>query len=328
MNETTKKTNLLNPFKMLLKSEKLGLLIAFVLMVIIFTVMTNGIYLSSISVVNILVSCAIVGLVTIGESYLLISAQVDLSPGSVAAFSGVLMALLLSHQVHLVLAICIVIGVGAVFGVLNGLMVNVLKFEAFIATLATMSIARGLAFIICEGKAIFITNAAFLKIGTGRIGGIPNPVLIFIAFFITFIIILAKTKFGRSVYMVGGNANAARLAGINAGKIKLQLFVLSSCLSALGGIILAARMGTGQPSASDGLEFDAVTAAVLGGIAMTGGKGTLTGALLGLLIMQGFNSGLMMLNVPSFWQTVARGLLLVLALTFDYMKNRKTKMKT
>lgn len=125
--------------------------------------------------------------------------------------------------------------------------------------------------------------------------------------------------------MVGGNAAASRLAGINAKAVKTKLFMLTSALAAFGGVILASRMSSGQPTASDGLEFDAVTAAVLGGIAMTGGKGSLTGALLGLIILQGFNNGLLMLNVQSFWQIVARGLLLIVALTFDYLRNRKEK---
>lgn len=308
-----------------LRSDKSGLIIAMILMIVVFSVMTDGNYVQRVNIINILVASAIVGLVTIGESFLLICAQVDLSPGAVAAFSGVLVSILLRSGINMWIAIVIVVVAGAFIGFCNACLVNYLKLEPFIATLATMSIFRGLAFIICEGKAVFITDQSFLKLGVGRLFGIPYPVLIFIIFFIVFIIILSKTRFGRSIYMVGGNANASRLAGINSKKVKTQLFMLTSALSALGGIILASRMSSGQPSASDGLEFDAVTAAVLGGIAMMGGKGSLSGALIGLMILQGFNNGLLMLNVQSFWQTVARGLLLVAALTFDYIRNRKQK---
>lgn len=309
--------------KNILKSDKLGLLIALIIIIIVFQFLTGGKYFTWTNVINILIASSIVGLVTIGESYLLISGQVDLSPGSVAAFSGVLVALLLSKNVPVVVAVIIVIGVGMLIGMFNSLLITKLKFEPFIGTLATMSIFRGLAFIICGGKAVFITNKWLLKVGVDRWFGIPIPVIIFFVLFLVFAIISAKTRFGRSVYMIGGNANAARLAGINSFWVRTKLFMMTSGMAALGGIILAARMSTGQPSASEGLEFDAVTAAVLGGIAMNGGIGSLVGALIGLLIMQGFNNGLMMLNVQSFWQTVARGVLLIAALAFDYIRNRQ-----
>lgn len=307
----------------ILKSDKLGLMVALILMIIIFHVLTGGKFFTSKNVINILIASAIVGLVTIGESFLLISGQVDLSPGSVAAFSGVLVALLLSSGFNLWIAIILVIIAGMAIGGFNALLVTKLKFEPFIGTLATMSIFRGFAFILCGGKAIFVTNATFLKMGVGRVMGIPIPVLIFFVMFIIFALISAKTRFGRSVYMVGGNANAARLAGINAFWLRTKLYMLTSAFAALGGIILAARMSSGQPSASVGLEFDAVTAAVLGGIAMNGGIGSLVGSLIGLFILQGFNNGLMMLNVQSFWQTVARGILLIAALSFDFYRNRQ-----
>jgi ribose transport system permease protein len=199
-------------------------------------------------------------------------------------------------------------------------MVTKLHFEPFIATLASMSIFRGLAYIICDGKSIFVTDKAFLKLGVGRMLNIPIPVIICLVLFLIFGVVLNRTKFGRSVYIIGGNANAARLAGIQADIVRAKLYMMTSAFSALGGIILAARMSSGQPSASIGLEFDAVTACVLGGMAMSGGVGTMGGAFIGLLIMQGFNNGLMMLNVQSFWQTVARGVLLIAALTFDFIR--------
>ena len=314
-------------FKSIFRSDKTGLLIALVIIIIVFHFLTGGKFFTGKNVINILIASAIVGLVTIGESYLLISGEVDLSPGSVAAFSGVLVALLLSKGVNVWLAIIIVILVGMLIGMFNAFLVTKLKFEPFIGTLASMSIFRGLAFIICGGSSIFITNKTLLHIGVGRIFGIPIPVIIFFFMFGLFALISSKTRFGRSVYMIGGNANAARLAGINAIWVRTRLYMMTSGFAALGGVILAARMSTGQPSASEGLEFDAVTAAVLGGIAMGGGIGSLMGALIGLFIMQGFNNGLMIMNVQSFWQTVARGVLLIAALLFDYIRNRQREAK-
>jgi ribose transport system permease protein len=269
----------------------------------------------------------IVGMVVIGECYHVITAHVDLSPGSVAAFSGVLVSLLLRGGMPLLPAIVIVVVIGLFVGYINSLLVNLLQLEAFIATLATMSIFRGLAFIICGGKAVFVTNANFLKLGSGRIIGVPIPVIIFLVSFVIFMVILDRTRFGRTVYMVGGNATAARLAGINAQIIRAKLYMITSGFAALGGIIQAGRMSSGQPMTSEGLEFNAITAVVLGGVAMAGGVGTLSGALIGLFIMQSFNNGLMMMNVPSFWQTVSRGLLLIAALSFDYIRRNRSHKK-
>ncbi|MCL2127472.1 MAG: ABC transporter permease [Treponema sp.] len=311
--------------KSVLYSEKAGLLVALILVIVVFSVLTNGNFISQANIINILIASAIVGMVVIGECYLLITAHVDLSPGSVAAFSGVLTCLLLRKGMPLAPAILVVIAIGLCIGFINSLLVNRLKLEAFIATLATMSIFRGLAFIICGGKAVFVTNMAFLKMGSGRFLGVPIPVIIFIVSYIVFMVILDRTRFGRNVYMVGGNAVAARLAGINAQKLRAKIYMMTSGFAALGGIIQAGRMSSGQPMTSEGLEFDAVTAVVLGGVAMSGGRGSLSGALIGLFIMQGFNNGLMMMNVPSFWQTVSRGLLLIVALSFDYVRNRKQK---
>lgn len=313
--------------RQILKSDKIGLLLALAVIVIVFQVLTGNKYFTPANITNIMIAMSVVGLVTIGESFLLITGKVDLSPGSVAAFSGVLVANLLNTGMNMYLAMGIVVAVGMMIGVVNALLVNKLKLEAFIATLATMSIFRGLGYIICGGKSVFITNGDYLKFGAGRVLDIPIPVLLFLVLFIVFMVVLARTRFGRSIYMVGGNPTASRLTGINSQKLLVILFMLTAAFSALGGCIMTARMSSGQPMSCEGLEFDAVTAAVLGGVAMLGGVGTLGGALIGLLIMQGFNNGLMMLNVPSFWQTVSRGLLLIAALSFDYVRNRKSKLK-
>ena len=311
----------------IVKSEKLGLLLALLVIVIVFQLLTGGKYLSQANLINIMIAMAVVGLVTIGESFLLITGKVDLSPGSVAAFSGVLAAILLNQGLSMYLVIPIVLLLGMAIGALNALLVNKLKLEAFIATLATMSIFRGMAYIICGGKAVFLTDRAFLTFGAGRLLGVPVPVILFVIIFAFFMVVLSRTRFGRNVYMIGGNAVASRLTGINSEKMLLKLFMMTSALAALGGCIMSARMSSGQPMSCEGLEFDAVTAAVLGGVAMSGGIGSLSGALIGLFIMQGFNNGLMMLNVPSFWQTVSRGLLLIAALSFDFLRNRRAKLK-
>lgn len=300
-------------------ADKLGLLIAFAVMVVIFQIINSN-YVTPDNIINILISMSIVGLVAVGETYLMIGGVIDLSPGSVSAFSGVLVALLLKNGWATPLALITVIAAGAFVGLINSLLINKLKFGFFITTLATMSIFRGLAYIICEGKAIFITNKAFIQIGIIRLLGIPLPAIIFLVVIIVFGVILGNTRFGRSIFMMGGNPTAAWLAGINAERLKSILYMLSGSLAAFGGAILASRMNSGQPMASNGLEFDAITAAVLGGVAMSGGIGSMGGCLIGLFIMQGFNNGLQILNVQSFWQQVCKGLLLIAALAFDYFR--------
>lgn len=303
-------------------SNLLGLFLVMIAMTIIFAVL-NPTYLSTKNLLNILMAASLSGLIAIGESYLIISGQIDLSPGAVAAFAGVFAALLAQNGVPFLLIIVITLAVGAVFGILNAFQVNVLRIQPFIASLAVMSIARGLAYLMCGGKPIFIKDDAFIKVGTTRIMGTPLPVIILIAAFVIFGVILVKTRFGRNIYATGGNPAAARLGGININRVKLKLFVISACLASLGGIILASRMNTGQPSAGQSVDFDAITAAVLGGIAMTGGTGSLSGTFLGVLILQGFNNGLLLLNISTFWQDVARGLLMIFALTFDFYRKKK-----
>ena len=317
--EKSKKGSVLSNIQ---KSSNLGIFIALILMVVIFTAL-KGSYLSRANILNILVSCSVVGLVTIGETYLMIAGQIDMSCGSISAFSGVMIAVLLKGGWPMVPAILAVLATAALIGMVNAVLVTKLNISFFIATLATQSIFRGLAYIICGGKSIAVTHAAFLKIGSTRILGISLPVYIFLVLIIIFGVILARTRFGRSIYMVGGNSNAARLAGIQAKQVVTLLFVFSSLLASMGGMILASRMNSGQPSASEGLEFDAVTGCVLGGVAMSGGIGNMSGALIGLMIMQGFANGLSVLNVQSFWQKVAKGLLLIVALTFDYIRNQQ-----
>jgi ribose transport system permease protein len=307
-------------------SDKIGLIIALVAVVIIFSIFNHN-FFSYTNMMNILIAASLTGLVAIGESYLIIAGLVDLSAGSVAAFASVLVAVLLSKGFGFLSSILISIIAGVLVGYINALAINKVKLEPFIATLATMSIVRGFAYIICSGNPIYIRNKSVIDFGRNRIIGIPYPVIVLILMFIIFGVILAKTRFGRSIYVIGGNKQAARLSGLNPEKISSVLFMVTGALAALGGIILAARMNSGQPAAANGLEFDAITAAVLGGIAFSGGVGTIFGTVLGVLILQGFNTGLIMMNVPSFWQLVAKGMLLVVALTFDYFRKQSRDKK-
>lgn len=302
--------------------DKLVLFFAIVFVFILFTAL-NPNFFSWTNVVNILVAASLIGMVAIGHTYLIIAMQNDLSPGSLAALSGVVVALLLKAGVPIPIAILITLCVGALVGVFNAWMVNKIKIEAFIATLVSQMIVRGAAYIICDGKPVSISNQAFNRIGSVRFLGIPFAVWLMLICVVVFGFILSKTKFGRSVYAIGGNAQAARLAGLNPQKIILICFIMIGVLTSMGGIVFAARMNAGQPAANVNLEFDAITAVVLGGTSFAGGVGNMLGTFMGIILIQSFNTGLTMVNVSSFWQYVARGALLLFALTSDYIRKKR-----
>lgn len=313
-------TNKKRVFK--ISGDKIVLLAAIVVVFALFTGLNKN-FLSVTNIINILIAASLVGLVAIGHTYLIIAGQNDLSPGSLAAFSGVVAALLVSKGIPFAAAVIMTIFCGILIGCLNSFMVNRIHLEAFIATLVTQSIIRGFAYIICGGKPISISNKTFLILGKARILNIPLSVWIMVICIVIFGIILSKTKFGRSVYAIGGSMDAARLAGLNPKRIITTCYIMMGILCSIGGIIFAARMNSGQPAANVNLEFDAITAVILGGVSFAGGVGDMGGTILGIILIQSFNTGLTMVNVPSFWQYVAKGGLLLFALTTDYLRKQK-----
>lgn len=301
--------------------DKLVLMIATVAIFILFNLLNEN-FLTWTNIINILVAASLVGLIAIGHTYLIIANQNDLSSGSLAALCGVVAAMLVLNGVPLVFAFILTILVAVGVGFFNAWMVNKIKLEAFIATLVTQSVVRGFAYIICEGKPVAIANQTFITLGKARFLNIPLSVWITVVLIIIFGYILKKTKFGRSVYAIGGNEDAARLAGLNPQRIKTICYVMMGAFCAIGGIVFAARMNAGQPAACVNLEFDSITAVILGGVSFSGGVGSMGGTVLGIILIQAFNMGLTMVNVPSFWQYVARGGLLLFALTSDYLRKR------
>lgn len=302
--------------------DKLVLMGAIILVFILFTSLNKN-FLSVQNMINLLVAASLVGVVAVGHTYLIIAGQNDLSPGSLVAFAGVFAALLVSWGVPFFLAIIITLIAGAGVGIFNAWMVNKIKLEAFIATLVTQAIVRGFAYIICDGKPVAISDPTFIMFGKVRFLSLPVCVWLMIISMVVFGFILSKTKFGRSVYAIGGSTEAARLAGLNPKRIVTLCFVMIGVLTSIGGIVFSARMNAGQPAANVNLEFDAITAVILGGVSFAGGVGSMGGTILGVILIQAFNTGLIMVNVPSFWHYVARGGLLLFALTSDYIRKEK-----
>ncbi len=278
-------------FRIPISGDKLVLLAANIAVFILFTALNKN-FLTVANMINILIAASLVGLVAVGHTYLIIAGQNDLSPGSLAAFSGVMAALLVSKGIPFIPAVFLTIACGVLVGLFNAFMVNKIHLEAFIATLVTQSIIRGFAYIICGGKPVSVSDKTFVALGKARVLYVPVAVWIMIICLVVFGIILSKTKFGRSIY-------------------------------AIGGIIFAARMNSGQPAANVNLEFDAITAVILGGVSFVGGVGDMGGTVLGIILIQAFNTGLIMVNVPTFWHYVARGGLLLFALTSDYVRKQK-----
>ena len=320
--ENTNKENVLKRFASAVGGNNLVLIGAIIVVFILFTAI-NPNYLTWTNFVNLLVAASLVGIVAVGHSYLIIAGQNDLSPGSLCAFCGVAVALFLQWGLPIPVAILLTLCCGVLCGLFNAWMVNCIKLEAFIATLVTQTMVRGFAQLICDGRPVAISNQSFIKIGTARFLSIPVSVWITIIAFIVFGFILARTRFGRSIYAIGGSSEAARLAGLNPRRIVTISFIIIGVLTALGGVVFAARMNAGQPSANVNLEFDAITAVILGGVSFAGGVGSMFGTVLGVLLIQAFGTGLIMVNVPSFWQSVAKGALLLAALTFDYIRKER-----
>jgi ribose transport system permease protein len=283
----------------------------------------NPNYLSLNNIRNIFNSAFVVGTIAVGMSCLLISGKLDLSAGNTGMLAGVLVSLLLRDNMPWGAAVIIVLLFGAVTGLFNAALVNGLNFTAFIATLAVSTIYGGLALVLTNAQTIPIGNQSFWRLASANVFGVfPLPFFIMIILLIAYGILLSNTRFGRRVYMVGGNASAARLAGINPKKVTTILYINNSVIACVVGILVAARMHMGSPSAISGSDLDAITASVLGGVAYTGGVGNMLGVTIGILVLTSFQNGLVVVGLDSFYQIVAKGLLLIAALTLDFYREK------
>lgn len=315
----------MNKKRISFSGNQVVLIAALIIVTLVFSLINSN-FFSLTNLLNILISSTTIGLTAIGITFLIMTGGNDLSGGAVSAMAGVFIAWGLKNTGMSWVVLCLItLAIAAGIGALNGLMVTKLNIVPFIATLVSQSVWRGAAYLICDGKPIAISDKGLQYFAKGRIfgnQGIPISVIIMFVFFIIFAYILAKTRFGRSVFAIGGNAEAARLAGINSVRVRMAAYIMTSMFASLAGIILAGRMNSGNPAASPNLHFDAITAANLGGVSMVGGVGSIPSVILGVLLVQAFNSGLNMAQVSSYWQYVARGLLLFASLAIDVYRQR------
>lgn len=277
-------------------------------------------FLSVVNLRGLALSVATVGIIACTMLFCLAAGDFDLSVGSVVAFAGVLAAVIINHTGSVALGIAAGILAGGIVGVINGTVIAALGINALITTLATMQIVRGFSFIASDGKAVGVGQSRFFALGISNFLGVPVPVWIMAACFLVYGLLLNRTVFGRNTLAIGGNAEATRLAGIAVTRIKILIFTLQGLMAGFAGVILAARMTSGQPNTAQGLELQVISACVLGGVSLTGGVGTMTGVIVGVFIMGTVQNTMNLLNIAPFYQYVASGSILLAAVLFDRLR--------
>ncbi|MBI6037878.1 ABC transporter permease [Clostridium perfringens] len=296
-------------------------LIGLVLLCIVITIVTPN-FLSVSNITNVFTQVSVNAIIAIGMTFVILTGGIDLSVGSTLAISGAVGASIVKSTGNVFLAIIVAAVIGIAVGLINGLLVSKGKLQAFIVTLATMTIFRGATLVFTDGTPISKLPEAFVKIGNGKIGFMPIPVIITIIIAIIAVYALSQTRFGRYLYSLGGNEDASRLSGINTDKIKTLVYVVSGFASAIAGVIITSRIGSASPNAGTGFELDAIAAVVIGGTSLAGGEGTITGTLIGALIIGVLNNGLNLMNVSPFYQSIVKGLVILIAVLLD-KKSRK-----
>lgn len=277
-------------------------------------------FLTSQNLLNVGVQAAVVAILAFGLTYVIIAAGIDLSVGSVAALSAVASGWIIASGMPGVLGLLLGPLVGMLAGLVSGLAVAYGKLPSFIATLAMLSIARGLTLVISGGRPISMPPA-ISWLGSD-LGPVPVPILVMLVMFAITSFVLNRTVFGRSLYALGGNAEAARLSGLPVRKLNAAVFALSGLFAGVAGMVLAGRLSSAQPQAAVGYELDAIAAVVIGGASLAGGQGRATGTLIGALVLAVIRNGLNLLNVSSFWQQVVIGVVIAVAVGIDVLRRR------
>lgn len=303
--------------------KKFGTVVSLLILVMIVTLL-NPKFFTMYNILNIFRQVSINGLIAFGMTFVILTGGIDLSVGAILGLSGVILGLMISSGTPDFIAIPIALVFGSVLGAINGLLVSKVKLQPFIATLATMTMFRGITMIISDGIPFMgLTKRAPVLdyFSQGRCLGIPFPMIVFIVFLVVLLVILQNTIFGRGVYAVGGNEEAARLSSIPIMKIKTFVYIISGFMSALASVILTSRLSSSQPTAGMGFELDAIAAVVIGGTSLVGGKGRIFGTFLGVLIIGVLNNGLNIIGVSAFYQQFIKGMVILFAVILDRKSN-------
>ena len=306
---------------LLQNGRQLGTFVGLIVVTTIFWILSPY-FLTVSNLMNIAEQASINAVIAVGMTFVIIAAGIDLSVGSVVALSGVVLAGALQSNVPMVPAILLGLGVGALCGISNGLLISYGRLPPFIATLGMMSVARGAALFYTDGRPVSGFSPEFRSLATGDIAHVPSPVIIMIVLYVIAYGVLNKTKLGRYTYAIGGNEEAANLSGINTRMIKTTIYGLCGMLSGLAAVILTARLNSAQPIAGMMYELDAIAAVVIGGTSLLGGEGKISGTLIGVLIMGILRNGLNLLGLSSFTQQVVIGSVIILAVLIDMTLRR------
>ncbi|MFD1953650.1 ribose ABC transporter permease RbsC [Paenibacillus thailandensis] len=303
-------------------TQKLGPLLGLIILIIIVSAL-NPSFLEPLNILNLLRQVSINALIAFGMTFVILTGGIDLSVGSILALSSAFVANMMVSGFDPVIAILIGCLLGGIMGMVNGLMITKGKMAPFIATLATMTVFRGLTLVYTDGNPItgLGDSLAFQLFGRGYLFGIPVPAVTMIVTFAVLWVILHKTSFGRKTYAIGGNEKATIVSGIKVPRVKIMIYSLAGMLSALAGAILTSRLNSAQPTAGTSYELDAIAAVVLGGTSLSGGRGRIVGTLIGALIIGTLNNGLNLLGVSSFYQMVVKGVVIFIAVLIDRKKS-------
>lgn len=301
---------------------KYSFVIVFVLLVLYLSFATTK-FLTGSNIINVFRQVSYQGIIAVGMTMILIMGQIDLSVGSLVAFAAVLNALLLKSGMPIPLSILATLVITSLWGILNGYVTARFRLHAFLVTMATMTLIRGVTYTLTGGYPVGGLPQEFFIYGAGQLGFIPLPVIYMLVVFAVGTFVLSSTPFGRSVYAIGGNGDAARLSGINVERVKVGVFIISAFVSAISGLVLSSRLMAGSPEIGIGWELDIVAAVIIGGTNMFGGEGKLTGTLLGVLFIGVLTNGMILLDITPYMQQVVRGLVILIAVVLNSLQEKR-----
>lgn len=305
--------------------SKIGVYVILVFIFLFFSVLTST-FMTTKNILNICRQVSMIGICSVGMTMVLLTGGIDISVGSLIALVGVVSSkLMVETSMPIIPAMLIGIAVSTLAGLFTGIMVAKFKIPALISTLAMLTIARGIAFILTKGIPIYGLPEAVKILGQGYLFSIPIPVIIMLITFLFGWWLLEKTRYGRHVYAIGGNEEVARLSGINVDWTKIKIYGLSGFFAGLSGVIMLSRINSGQPATSQGFEMDVITGAVLGGVSVAGGEGRIVNVIAGVMIMGILGNGMTLLNMDEYWQWVVKGLVLLFAVAFDNIQKKKLR---
>lgn len=300
------------------------IMFAFIILFIIFS-FASPVFLTSSNLLNVTRQISFRGIAAIGMMFVILTGGIDLSIGSTVQLVNVICPLLMVKQgVSMGMSVAACFAVALLIGLINGLLVAKVKIPPMIVTMASMNAVNGAAFLISGGQPVFGFDDKFAVLGQGYLGVVPIPTIIMFVVFIIGAFILNKTTYGRNLYAIGGNEEAARLSGVNVDNVKIAAYVADSLFACAAGILMLSRLMSGTPNTGKGFEFEVITAVVLGGVSVSGGSGRVFSVVFGVLIIGILNNGLTLLGLNTYWQLVFNGLVLVIAVTMDYASKRRS----